>query len=206
MDDPRQFPTTVEDWYERTALEQGSFEFGYDPSFRRTHYTWIIIGCVVGSGWAIYSKPDPWLLVSIFVAFVIVVISISEHIFAHLSKRHVEIDYADEVVRIQNFIYPVRFIDIKPKPIVEIPFRKIHTVISKSARGQTSTIVHTTDSRFVINECFQNRFELIKRLQMIAQRGEQPVNKPINEWILKYAVIITIVSTVLFVAYWLGFP
>jgi hypothetical protein len=198
------FPTTAEDWYERTGREAGTVRFKYDPKYKWGHFAWILASFVVVSLALVYFQGLSWVVVPVIVVVALLVIGISAIIFGVLNRRVIEIDYNHSVVRLSYFIYPIQTIDIQPKQEVIVPFNQIHSIWTISGRGQSTTFVHTKESRFVIHDCFHNRFELIKRLEMIAQDGEQPVNKPIVGKLIAIVVIVFVVAGVLIAADALG--
>jgi|GEM_PF-6144838 len=204
MNRTTEFPSTPEEWYEKTGHEAGVVRFGYDPSIRRWHYLTVLISVPLTALAVILTTGVSWIIMVGAFVVVFVIIGICEVNYRQQSQRSIEIDYEKSVVRIAYFIYPLHFFDIKPKPEVVIPFEIVHSVWTFSGRGQSKTFVHTTDSRFAINDCFHRRFELVKRLTMIAKEGEQPVNKPIVGQIVTYVVIIFIVAAILFAADMLG--
>lgn len=83
-------------------------------------------------------------------------------------KRSIEVDYDQCVVVLRHMVYPVRFWDVLPKSEARIPFSEIRGVEVMHGNALSSFIIHTTRSRFVFSEHFENADGLVSRLESIA--------------------------------------
>lgn len=200
------FPTTSDDWYERTGREAGIVRFKYDPKYKWGHFLWIVIATAAVVLALVYLKGMPWTFIPFSGVVAVLVLTISAIVFGVLNRRALEIDYDNSVIRLKYFIYPIRFIDVNPKREVVIPFDQIENIFTFSGRWQSTTHVYTEESRFVIHECFTDRYELVSRLKTIAAKSENRNTKPFVVEVIKYAAIVVIVSAVLLAASWTVFP
>ena len=200
------FPTTAEDWYERTGREAGTVQFKYDPKYKWGHFLWVVIAVAAVVLASVYLKGMPWTVIPFAGVIAVLVLMISAIVFGVLNRRALEIDYDKSVIRLKYFIYPIRFVDVKPKREEVIPFDQIENIFTFCGRWQSTTHVYTEESRFVIHECFTDRYELVSRLKTIAAKSENRNTKPFVVEVIKYAAIVVIVSAVLLAASWTVFP
>lgn len=185
---------------------QGVVRFEYNGSVRKSRYL-VFMMCFGGAGaFLMYQKGSfDTVLFSAFAGVVAVALIISEVILCHVQKKAIEIDFDQRQVRLEYFVYPKSFYDIRRKPLVLITFDEILTVRRVSTSGSLweNIYVDTSSSRFVFQDYFSNFDLLMDALRQIASETEpSPLRR--NPMLLGLIAGLIAFGIVGFIGYLLG--
>ena len=153
----------------------GVVRFEYNASVRKWRYLILMIGfCFCGAVFFYQRGHFDAVVFGGIIGFVVVVSVISEGALRRVQRQAVEIDFDNCMVRLEYFVYPESFYDIKRKPLVLIPFNEILTVrcVSRSDSLWENIYVDTRDSRFVFQDYFNDYDRLMVYLRQIASETE----------------------------------
>lgn len=114
------------------------------------------------------------MFVGLIVGVFAVVLIISEVTLWYVQRKAIEIDFDRREVRLEYFVYPKSFYDLKRKPLVVIPFDEILTVRRMSLSGSMweNIYIDTYDSRFVFQDYFDDYDRLMLYFEQITSDTE----------------------------------
>lgn len=137
--------------------------------------------------------------------FIVLAIAATELYLLSAKGRVIEVDMKRKELRLERFVYPLRFMDIKPKASVVIPFDKIQTIESfKSVKNPwKSSLVYTDESKFAFNDYFDNTEQLIGLLKEIADETE-PIHPMRSMMVLGFAAGLVGLLLVAFLGWLIG--
>ncbi len=198
------------DEHEKPMLSE-VHRFVYDGSVRVWRYLFFVVGFGAVVAYMVVQSPKlDVIFIGISVGYVIVVLLGSEYVLSRMRRRAIEVDFDRGEVRLEYFVYPESFFDLKRKPIVIVPFDQVRAVqryrrlkwYSEGSLWET-VYVATETSRFVFSDYFRDYERLVGALEQIAETTAPcpPRTNPILPGLIAGVIAFGIVG---FVGYLLG--
>lgn len=127
-----------------------------------------------------------------------------EYLLSQAEKQTVVLDYNQNIVVLENFVYATGFWDFRRKREVIIPFREILSVETvRRNKGSTSYFVYSSKARFNLGGTLNRYEELAGILKQIAQ-GTEPMYPLRSIWVIGFLAAFLGLGTVAFLGWLLG--
>ena len=152
----------------------GVHRFEYNASVRKWKYLILLVGFVIGVLKYFQQGHFDVVFYSGLFGFFAIVVVVSELVLRSVRRKVVEIDFDRHEVRLEYFVYPEFFCDIKRKPMVVIPFDEVLSVrcVSTARSLWEHYCVDTARSRFAFQDYLNDHHRLVIYLKAIASRTE----------------------------------
>jgi len=188
-------------------FDQGEvIRFEYNRSIRKWRYFQIVIWFVVAGVFIFFQGGHvDYVFIGVLIGLIVAVLVVSELSLRRVQKQAIEIDFNQHQIRLEYFVYPESFFDIKRKPMVSIPFDQIRTVRQFSSHKSfwENVCVETDHSRFAFQDYFDDFNLLMDLLRQIASETEpSPLRR--NPMILGIVAGLIGLGIVGFIGYLLG--
>lgn len=182
------------------------YRFQYNPSIRFGRYIQLMLGLSVGGLLLLWNgaQLDAVLVLSI-VGSLLMAIAAMEFYLLSAKRRVIEIDMGRREFRLEQFVYPISFYDIKPKNQVVIQFDEVLGIerLRSHKSPWDSFIVYTTESKFGFSDYFSETPRLIALIEEIA-KDTDPVHPARNMMVLGFAAGLLGLLVVAFLGWLIG--